>query len=86
MDENLTWSNHTDHVRKKVLAGMHFTKKVKNLIPQTTTKLLHNAIVSPHLDYCDIVWGNCGTTLKTKLQKLQNKSARMTNQCTLERP
>ena len=77
MDENLTWRDHVDYVRMKVLAGIHVTKKVKNLIPQTSTKLLYNAIVSPYFDYCDVVWGNCGTTLQTKLQKLQNKSARM---------
>ena len=77
LDENLTWRDHVDYVRMKVLAGIHVTKKVKNLIPQTSTKLLYNAIVSPYFDYCDVVWGNCGTTLQTKLQKLQNKSARM---------
>ena len=29
----------------------------------------------PHLDYCDIVCGNCGKKLRDKLQKLQNRAA-----------
>ena len=28
-------------------------------------------------DYCSIVWGNCGKTLSERLQKLQNRAARI---------
>ena len=34
-------------------------------------------MVEPHFDYCSIVWGNCGKTLSEKLQKLQNRAARV---------
>ena len=30
-----------------------------------------------HFDYCNIVWGNCGITLRNKVQKLQNRAARV---------
>ena len=42
VDENLIWRNHIDHVRRKALAGVHVIKKVKNIFPQTTIKLLNN--------------------------------------------
>ena len=77
VDKSLTWQNHIKHVRKKVLAGLHVIKKVRNIIPLKTTKLVYNAIVSSHLDYCDVVWGNCSIILQTKFQKLQNKGARL---------
>ena len=77
VDENLSWSDHIDQVRKKALSGMHVIRKVKNIIPQSTRNLLYNTIVSSHFDYCDVVWGNCGVTLQEKLQKLQNRSARI---------
>ena len=32
---------------------------------------------TPHFDYCNIVWGNCGITLQNKVQKLQNRAARV---------
>ena len=39
---------------------------------------IYNAfLVQPHFDYCSIVWGNCGETLSEKLQKLQNRAARI---------
>ena len=34
---------------------------------------------SMHVEYpCSLVWGNCGKTLSNKLQKLQNRAARVT--------
>ena len=33
--------------------------------------------LSFNLDYSDIVWGNCGKTLFDRLQKLQNRAARV---------
>ena len=34
-------------------------------------------IVQSHYDYCSMVWGNCGKTLRDKLQRLQNRAARV---------
>jgi hypothetical protein len=36
-----------------------------------------NAIVLSHFDYCSLVWGNCCEYLIDKLQKLQNRAARI---------
>ena len=32
-----------------------------------------------HLNYCDVVWGNCGVTNQKVLQKVQNRAARIIN-------
>ena len=34
-------------------------------------------LVQSHYDYCSVVWGNCGKTLRDKLQRLQNRAARV---------
>ena len=31
----------------------------------------------PHFDYCNVVWGNCNNGLSDKLQRLQNRAARI---------
>ncbi len=31
IDENLLWSNHIDHVTKKVLTGLYFLKRSSNI-------------------------------------------------------
>ena len=35
------------------------------------------SLVQSHFDYCSLVWGNCGKTSSNKLQKLQNRAARV---------
>jgi len=42
-----------------------------------SSRFYANALVQPHLSYCSIVCGNCGKTLSEKLQKLQNRAARI---------
>ena len=39
--------------------------------------IFYQALVQPHFDYCSMVWGNCGEYLRGKLQKLQNRAARV---------
>ena len=34
-------------------------------------------LIQSQFDYSDIVWGNCGKTLFDRLQKLQNRAARV---------
>jgi len=34
-------------------------------------------LVQPHFNYCSIAWGNCGKKLSEKLEKLQNRAARI---------
>ena len=38
---------------------------------------MYKGIVEPHFNYCCSVWGSCGTTRLNKLQKLQNRAARI---------
>ena len=52
-------------------------KRIRLLISAPTLHLTYQALVKPHFDYCDIVWGNCGKTLGDKLEKLQNRAARV---------
>ena len=46
-------------------------------MPQSTLLSIYNSVVQSHFDYCSLVWGNCGKTSSNKLQKLQNRAARV---------
>ena len=39
--------------------------------------MLYNAIIQPYFDYCSRLWDNWGTGLKDRLQKYQNRAARV---------
>ena len=38
---------------------------------------IYRALIQPHFDYCCSVWDGLGETLSCKLQKLQNRAARV---------
>jgi hypothetical protein len=50
---------------------------MKKIVPKRTLKKVHNAIMLPHFDFCSLVWDNCSDYLIDKLQKLQNRAARV---------
>ena len=77
IDDNLDWGSHIEKIIKKVSSGLRAIKRVRHLVPQATLHLIHQALIHPHFNYCNTVWGNCGITLRNKLQKLQNRAARV---------
>ena len=77
IDDNLDWGSHMEKIIKKVSSGIGAIKRVRHLVPQATLQLIYQALIHPHFNYCNTVWGNCGITLRNKLQKLQNRAARV---------
>ena len=50
---------------------------MKAYVPQETLRTVYSALIMPHFDYCSLVWDNCSNYLLEKLQKLQNRAARV---------
>ena len=77
IDENLTWNVHIENLSKKVASGIGALKRIRPFVPHRTLRFIYNSLVKPYFDYCNVVWGNCNKTLANKLQKLQNRAARV---------
>ena len=77
IDENLRWQTHIDKLSKKVASGIGAIKRIRPFVPPPTLHYIYNALIPSHFDYCNLVWGNCGKTLFDRLQKLQNRAARV---------
>ena len=52
-------------------------RRVKPFVNKDTLISIYNAIVRPHFDYCCEVWDLLGETSSKRLQKLQNRAARV---------
>ena len=50
---------------------------LRGFVPTSFLHCIYNALIQSQFDYSDIVWGNCGKTLFDRLQKLQNRAARV---------
>ena len=47
---------------------------------------MYRGIVEPHFRYCCSVWGNCGDSRLSMLQKLQNRAARVVTNSSYDAP
>ena len=83
-DDHLTWERQIDNIQTKISKGIGMLRRMKKIVPITALKKVYNAIILPHFDYCSLVWDNCSDYLIDKLQKLQNRAARVITGATYE--
>ncbi len=84
IDERLSWEKPIDMICSKVSAGIGAIRRIRPFVSPATLKLIYNAIVQPYFDYCSSLWDNCGIGLKDRLQKFQNRAARIISGATYD--
>jgi len=77
IDENLSRTMHIEKIAKKIASGIVAIKRCRPFVNQTTLECVFNALVQLHINNCSEVWGQCNKSLSNKLQKLQNRAARI---------
>ena len=76
IDEALTWEPYIQLLSTKIASTISAIKWVNFLLKKSLITL-YQSLVESRLRYCNTVWGNCGETLKDKLQKLQNRATQV---------
>ena len=72
------WSVHIEKVCKKVSSSaIGALKRIRSFITTRTAVEVYFALIQPHFDYCCSVWDGLGETLRTKIQKPQNRAVRV---------
>ena len=77
IDEGLTWDQHVAHIIKKVLAALKAIRNVRDFVDIQTLIMIYKSLVEPYFVYCSAVWDSLGIGLAKRLQKLQNRAARI---------
>ena len=77
IDESLNWRPHIHTIAKKISAGIAILRRVSHFIQFDIRVNMYNELVMPYFNYCSAVWGNINKGLADKLQKLQNRAARI---------
>ena len=62
---------------KKIACHLGIFERVSSMLNIDTAKLLYNSLVLPHFDYCNVTVHNSHIKLQDRLQKLQNRGARI---------
>ena len=86
LDNSLDWKDQVQAVSLKVSRGLGILKHAKKFLPFSALTSLYTSIVEPHFRYCCSVWGCAGTTEIDRLQKLQNRAARIVTNSSFDTP
>ena len=76
IDDCLNWNKQVNNVKKKAFNTTRCLHRVNNLLPVKEKVNLYNALIVPHFDYADIIWGGCSKKNANKLQLVQNFAAK----------
>lgn len=77
IDQHLSFGPHIDGVVKSVNFILYRLSLIRDHLDRETAQLLVQALVISRLDYCNSVLSGCSTSLLSKLQRLQNRAARL---------
>ena len=86
LDNSLAWKDQVRAVSLKVSRGLGILKHAKKFLPFSALTSLYTSIVEPHFRYCCSVWGCAGTTKINRLQKFQNRAARIVTNSSFDTP
>ena len=80
IEQHLNWENHVELIASKISeigAEIGAIRKLKEFLNRDTLVSVYNSLIQPHFDYCCEVWDTLGQGLRDRLQKLQNRAARL---------
>ena len=73
----MTWHDHIDAVASKVSKRLGLLNRIRKYLNEDTCKQLHDTLVQPLYDYCDVIWSNSDQTCLDRLLRLQKRGARI---------
>ena len=77
IDETISWNMQTDNICKKLVFIISRFSRLKHILPSHMLMLIYSSIIQPTFDYAITIWGyTCDNNLH-KIQRLQNRAARI---------
>ena len=76
MNDRSDFKNHIGHLIHKLSKYVGLFFRLRHLLPRSTLLTLYKTLFEPHLNYCNIIWGNTFSTDLAKLKSLQKKIIR----------
>ena len=76
LDKKLTWYSQITAVEKKINKLLYSLRFIRHCTTVKLRILLVQALITPHLDYCNTVYLDACIALKARIQRLSNSSIR----------
>ena len=75
LDSNLSWKSHTDMLVLKISTLIGVLHRVKKYFPKSILLTIYKSLITPHLNYGLLLWGN----RRSRVNILQKKAIRVVN-------
>ena len=86
LDSRLTFSHHTEMVRRKAFPKIRTLGRIRSFVSQDTIIYLYKSLVLSQIEYADIVYDGLSQTDRDFLQKVQNAGLRTVLNCNPRTP
>ena len=77
LDDTLSFEQHIDNLYKKCCQKLGAIGKVRNCLTRKLSLQLYKSLVTPHIDYGDVIYISGNKESLAKLQLIQNKACRL---------
>ena len=71
IEQNMQWNDHFQVVCKKMSSYIWLLSRISSYLSSEYRLMFYKAYIVPHLNYCNIIWGNSSNTNVAKITKLQ---------------
>ena len=75
LDSNLSWKSHTDMLVLKISTLIGVLHRVKKYFPKSILLTIYKSLITPHLNYGLLLWGN----RRSRVNISQKKAIRVVN-------
>ena len=76
LDEDISWKAQVKSVKSKASRIIRNLARTTHVLPLKQRRILYDALVTPHFNYCDTVWGGMSQRLNDDLQRTGNFAAK----------
>lgn len=77
VDQNLSWTEHVKYLSKKINSSIWLLSKIKHFLSLSHRVQFYRSYIQPHIDFCNIVWGNTSEGNKNMIFRLQKRACRV---------
>jgi hypothetical protein len=77
LDNQLTWNDQIEQVCRKLAPKVGLLRRLKYTLSKDLLTTVYKSIVQPHIDYCLAIWGHTTDCNTKRIQRLQNRAARI---------
>ena len=79
IDSKLTWKNHTNIICQTISRNTGILHKLKTFLPHHILRMLYSTLISPHINYGILAWGNSSKLQINKIFLIQKRALRNIN-------